>query len=323
MKDHLVTIEDLSVNFYTYKGTVKALDGVNLEIRRREWLGLVGETGCGKSMTALSILNLVPRPGRIISGRIFFDKDGDLLKKTDREMMKIRGEKISMIFQDPSSSLNPVSKVGSQIAETLTHHRGMTGAAALLKATDLLEMVGIPEAEKRRNDYPHLLSGGMKQRVMIAMALACNPKLLIADEPTTNLDVTTQAQILRLLREVGEKIGSSVLLITHNLGVVAENCDRICVMYAGQVVEVTETATLFEDPLHPYTKGLLGSVPKITEKKEWLPSIPGTVPSLVNPPEGCRFRDRCPISCAGSEVKPPLIEVKAGHLVACHEVKKR
>ena len=322
MKDALLTVEDLRVNFYTYRGVVKALDGVNLEIRKGEWFGLLGETGCGKSVTALSIMRLVPPPGRIVSGRIFFDGEGDLLKKSDKEIVKIRGGKIAMIFQDPSSALNPVSKIGFQIAECFIHHHGMKKKASLERAAKLLQMVGIPEADKRKNDYPHLLSGGMKQRVMIAITLACNPKLLIADEPTTNLDVTTQAQILDLLKELGEKFGSSVLLITHNIGVIAETCNRVGVMYAGQVVEVAETTTLFANPLHPYTVGLQSAAPKLDEKREWLPVIPGTVPSLINPPKGCRFKDRCPIASSKCMVKPQLIEVEPEHYVACHEVEK-
>ena len=321
--NELLKMEDVRVNFYTYKGTVQALDNINFDIKKGECLGLVGETGCGKSVSALSIMNLISPPGKIISGKIFLDGEGDLLRKTEDEMRKIRGDKISMIFQDPTSSLNPVLKVGDQISEVLIHHKGMTKAQAYDKTIEILELVGIPSPESRVKDYPHLLSGGMKQRIMIAMAMVCEPQLLIADEPTTNLDVTVQLQILDLMKELQRKYNTAILLITHNLGIVSENCDRVGVMYAGQIVEVAQTKQIFRKPEHPYTTGLLNAIPRIDQKREWLPVIQGMVPGLINPPAGCRFIDRCEFAMEKCNIKPKLEKLEENHFRACYkEVKK-
>ncbi len=318
MSDKLLVVEDLRTYFYTYGGVVKAVDGVTFDVERGETVGLVGETGCGKSTVALSILRLVPPPGRIVSGRIVFGGE-NLLEKSEEEMRKIRGSKISIVFQDPSSSLNPVLKIGDQVSEPLVIHLAMKLKEAWRKALEILKGVGIPDAEKRMVGYPHELSGGMKQRVMIAMALACRPALLIADEPTTNLDVTIQAQILELMKDLQMKYGLSILLITHNLGVVAQMCNRVAVMYAGQLAEFAPVRNIFHEPLHPYTKALLEAIPRVDKRGKKLASIPGSVPNLVDPPPGCRFHPRCPYAreeCRKEE--PPLVEVGSKHVVACH-----
>ena len=318
MSDKLLVVEDLRTYFYTYGGVVKAVDGVTFDVERGETVGLVGETGCGKSTVALSILRLVPPPGRIVSGRIVFGGE-NLLEKSEEEMRKIRGSKISIVFQDPSSSLNPVLKIGDQVSEPLVIHLAMKLKEAWRKALEILKGVGIPDAEKRMVGYPHELSGGMKQRVMIAMALACRPALLIADEPTTNLDVTIQAQILELMKDLQRKYGLSILLITHNLGVVAQMCNRVAVMYAGQLAEFAPVRNIFHEPLHPYTKALLEAIPRVDKRGKKLASIPGSVPNLVDPPPGCRFHPRCPYAreeCRREE--PPLAEVGSKHVVACH-----
>jgi oligopeptide/dipeptide ABC transporter ATP-binding protein len=268
-------------------------------------------------------MNLISPPGKIISGKIFLDGEGDLLRKTEDEMRKIRGDKISMIFQDPTSSLNPVLKVDDQISEVLIHHKDMTKAQAYDKTIEILELVGIPSPESRAKDYPHLLSGGMKQRIMIALAMICEPQLLIADEPTTNLDVTVQLQILDLMKELQRKYNTAILLITHNLGIVSENCDRVGVMYAGQMVEVAQTKQIFRKPEHPYTIGLLNAIPRIDQKREWLPVIQGMVPGLINPPAGCRFIDRCEFAMKKCNIKPKLEKLEENHFRACYkEVKK-
>jgi oligopeptide/dipeptide ABC transporter ATP-binding protein len=317
----LLEVKNLKTYFYTEDGVVRAVDGVSFEVYPGEVLGLVGESGCGKSVTSLSIMRLISKPGRIDEGGIFLDGE-NLLELPEDEMIKVRGNRISMIFQQPQTALNPVFKVGDQLAEVLDVHQDLGKDAGWKRAVALLKMVGVPDPERRAEAYPHELSGGMAQRVMIAMALACVPELLIADEPTTALDVTIQAQILDLMRDLRREMGTSVILITHDLGVVAEMAERVAVMYAGEIVEQTDVNTLFDQPLHPYTQGLIGSIPILGEIKERLDVIPGSVPNLVNLPPGCRFAPRCQARfkyactiCA--EVKPELEEVKPGHLVRC------
>jgi len=289
----LLEVKGLKTYFYTEDGVVRAVDGVNFEVYPGEVLGLVGESGCGKSVTSLSIMRLISKPGRVDAGEILLDGE-DLLKLPEEEMIKVRGNRISMIFQQPQTALNPVFKVGDQLAEVLNVHQDMGKEAGWNRAVALLKMVGVPDPERRAEAYPHELSGGMAQRVMIAMALACVPELLLADEPTTALDVTIQAQILDLIRDMRKEMGTSVILITHDLGVIAETCDEVVVMYAGRVVERRAVVELFEAPRHPYTRGLLDSIPRkgVAHKAE-LPTIEGTVPSLLQPPPGCRFADRC------------------------------
>ncbi len=323
----LLSVRDLVTAFHTDEGTVRAVDGVSFDVRAGGTLGVVGESGCGKSVTALSILRLVQSPpGEIVAGEILFEGK-NLLTLPEREMRALRGEAISMIFQEPMTSLNPVFTIGTQIVEAIRIHRDMDRAAATKRAIEMLELVGIPAAKERIGAYPHELSGGMRQRVMIAMALACEPKLVIADEPTTALDVTIQAQILELLRRLQGKLGMSIVLITHDLGVVAEFVEEIVVMYAGKVVERAAAEALFEQPLHPYTRGLLASVPSYGDnaKKKRLPTIPGVVPDLRELPEGCRFAARCPDVVDGCrESEPPLEEVRAGgRYVACFVAMKK
>ncbi|MGD8474027.1 MAG: ABC transporter ATP-binding protein, partial [Anaerolineae bacterium] len=291
-RDKILDVRDLKTYFYTEDGVVKAVDGVDLHVRRGEVLGLVGESGCGKSVTSFSILRLVGIPGRIVDGAILFEGE-DLLKLPDAGMRTIRGNRISMIFQQPTSCLNPVFKVGAQIAEVLDVHQQFSKEENRQRVVELLQTVGIPEPDKRVNCYPHELSGGMAQRVMIAMALACTPELLIADEPTTALDVTIQAQVLDLLITLRREIGTSIILITHDLGIVAETCERVAVMYAGRIVEEADVETLFANPLHPYTAGLIGSVPVLGQIKDRLQVIPGSVPNLIDLPGGCKFAPRC------------------------------
>ncbi|SDO23787.1 oligopeptide transport system ATP-binding protein [Paenibacillus sp. yr247] len=285
-------VSNLQTYFYMEDGIVKAVDGVDFTIERGETLGIVGESGCGKSITSLSLMRLISSPGKIIDGKIRFNGE-DLLEKTEEEMQRIRGNQISMIFQEPMTSLNPVYSVGEQIAEVLRIHRKMGKREAWEKAVEMLKMVGIPSPEKRAKQEPHELSGGMRQRVMIAIALACNPELLIADEPTTALDVTIQAQILDLLKQLQKKLGTAVIMITHDLGVVAETCDKVVVMYAGKVVEYTDVDSLFENPKHPYTVGLLKSLPRPDGVQETLEAIKGSVPSPFHMPKGCSFEPRC------------------------------
>jgi oligopeptide/dipeptide ABC transporter ATP-binding protein len=318
-KKPVLEIKGLRTQFIMHEGTVTALDGIDLTIYENESVGIVGETGCGKSMTAFSILRLVPRPGRITGGSIRF-KGIELTKLPDDEMRGIRGSRISMIFQDPSTSLDPVFTVGDQLGEVISLHQNIYDKTVLMqKSVQILKLVRIAAAESVIKQYPHELSGGMKQRVMIALALSCSPTLLIADEPTTALDVTIQAQILRLLKEVVGRVGSSMMLITHNLGVVAETCDRVCIMYAGRIVEEAETFELFGEPMHPYTRGLLTAFPKLGEKKEELSVIRGTVPNLMNPFPGCSFVDRCDFATDQCKrARPKMAEVAPGHLVACH-----
>jgi oligopeptide/dipeptide ABC transporter ATP-binding protein len=317
----LLEVKGLKTSFYTRDGVVRAVDGIDFHVDRGEIMGLVGESGCGKSVTSLSILRLVAKPGRVEAGEILFDGQ-DLLKLSDDDMRKIRGDRISMIFQQPTSSLNPVWDVGRQIEEVLRIHRGMKGKAASGRALELLRMVGIPDPQRRLKAFPHELSGGMAQRVMIAMALACEPELLIADEPTTALDVTIQAQILDLMRNLRDETGTAIVLITHDLGVVAEMCDRVAVMYAGEIVEHADVTTLFRHPLHPYTKGLIGSIPVVGAVRDELAVIPGNVPNLVDLPKGCRFAPRCLVRveeevAMATEVHPSLLPLGPGHEVRC------
>ncbi|MCI0652442.1 MAG: ABC transporter ATP-binding protein [Planctomycetes bacterium] len=314
----LLDIRDLCTYFYTDDGVVKAVDGVSYQIRRGETLGVVGESGCGKSVTAMSILRLIPQPpGRIVSGKILFDGK-DLVQLDDRAVRAIRGNRISMIFQEPMTSLNPVFRVGDQIGEALMLHQGLKKSQARMRAINMLARVGIPTPESRVDDYPHQMSGGMKQRVMIAMALACDPALLIADEPTTALDVTIQAQILDLLRELKRERRMAILLITHDLGVIAEMADYVAVMYAGKVVECAPVGDLFRAPRHPYTLGLFRSLPRLGTRKRRLEVIPGNVPNPLAFPSGCKFRPRCPYAEARcAEIEPALESVGPGHTAAC------
>ena len=317
----LLDVRGLRTSFYTSDGVVRAVDGIDFHVERGEIMGLVGESGCGKSVTSLSIMRLVAKPGRVDAGQIIFD-GRDLLTLDGDEMRRIRGDRISMIFQQPQSSLNPVWDVGSQIAEVLEVHRDMRRKQARARALELMKMVGIPDPKRRLTSYPHEMSGGMAQRMMIAMALACEPELLIADEPTTALDVTIQAQILDLIRDLREQTGTAVILITHDLGVVAEMCDRVAVMYAGEIVEHTDTATLFREPRHPYTRGLIDSIPVVGEEREELAVIPGNVPNLVDLPPACRFAPRCVTRVvegvtASTESHPALLPVGPGHEVRC------
>jgi len=316
----LLRVKDLKTYFFTRQGVVKAVDEISFRINRGETFGLVGESGCGKSVTALSIMRLISSPGKIVGGEIFFDGD-NLLKLNEKEMRKIRGKKISMIFQEPMTSLDPVFTIGYEIMESVQLHQGLGKEKAREKAIEILRVVGIPDPEKRVDEYPHELSGGMRQRAMIAMALSCNPTLLIADEPTTALDVTIQAQILRLIDELKEKFSASVMLITHDLGIIAEMCDNVAVMYAGRIMEYTDVDTLFSRPLHPYTKGLNKSIPRLDVEAERLDVIRGLVPNLLDVPLGCPFRPRCDF-CLKRCIKemPKLIEVKDHHLVRCHLV---
>ncbi len=319
----ILDIADLKTWFFTRDGVVRAVSGVSFYVLPGETLAIVGESGCGKSVTALSILRLIPSPpGRIVSGTIRF-AGRDLLGLSEAQMRDVRGNEISMIFQEPMTSLNPVLTIGHQIAETLTLHQGLGRAAALAKSVDMLRLVHIPEAQRRIGEYPHQLSGGMRQRVMIAMALACNPKLLIADEPTTALDVTIQAQILDLMRELKQKIDAAIVLITHDLGVVAEMAQRVVVMYAGHMAEEATVGALFRRPLHPYTKGLLNSVPRLgasldSVRPPRLAEIPGTVPSLKDAIAGCAFAARCAFATDLCQRTMPAFEEKEpGHFAAC------
>ncbi len=312
----LLKVQGLKTYFFTEGGVVQAVDGIDLELRRGETLGIVGESGSGKSVTSLSILRLISMPGRIVEGQITFDGT-NLLDLNDEEMRHIRGNRISMIFQQPTTCLNPVFKVGDQIIEALEIHQGLSGEEARKRCIELLSMVGLPDPPRRMRQYPHELSGGQCQRVMIAMALACNPELLIADEPTTALDVTIQAQILDLMRALREKIDTAIILITHDMGVVAEMADNVVVMYAGQIVEYADVRSIFADPKHPYTQGLLASMPLLGQVRDELNVIPGTVPSLVNPPKGCRFADRCPHRFEKCDEEPQLINVEGGRKVRC------
>jgi peptide/nickel transport system ATP-binding protein len=318
--DHLLEIRGLKTYFATDNGVVHAVDGVDLAIDRGETLGVVGESGCGKTVTAMSVLKLIAMPpGRIVAGQILW-QGRDLVPLTPEEMRPIRSKEIGIVFQEPMTSLNPVYTVGAQIAETVREHEGLGRRAALERAVEMLRLVHIPNPHRRVNDYPHQFSGGMRQRVMIAMALSCNPKLLIADEPTTALDVTIQAQILELITEMKERFGMAVMLITHAMGVVAETAQRVAVMYAGKVVEEAPVGELFSRPRHPYTRGLIRSIPRIDRagRKERLAAIAGIVPSLLEPPPGCRFAARCEFAMpVCNAATPPLRRVATDHEVAC------
>ncbi len=317
----ILKVRNLKTQFFTEGGVVRAVDGVDFSVKRGEVVGIVGESGCGKSVTSLSIMRLIGQPGKIVDGSIVFD-DTDLLALPDSRMMEIRGNRISMIFQQPQSSLNPVFKVGDQLSEVLRIHEDFGREAGQKRAIELLAMVGIPEPESRVNAYPHELSGGMAQRVMIAMALACVPELLIADEPTTALDVTIQAQILDLMRNLREKMETSIILITHDLGVVAEMCDRVHVMYAGRIVEEAPVEELFKRPKHPYTEALIGSTPVLGQADRELTTIPGSVPNLVDLPPGCKFAPRCVARVENqlercTEEEPELKSIAPNHTVRC------
>jgi len=320
VNDALLTIEDLHTHFFTPSGVVKALDGIDLSIKRGQTVGVVGESGCGKTVLSLSILRLIASPpGRIVKGRILFH-DTDLLGLSVQELRKVRGNRISMVFQEPMTALNPVFTIGDQIAEVLLLHQrrqAPTRKQALAMAKDLLATVGIMDPQKRIDDYPHQLSGGMCQRVMIAMALACRPELLIADEPTTALDVTTQAQILALMDQLKAELGSSVMLVTHDLGIVAQSCQDVAVMYLGWVVEYSPVQALFDCPLHPYTKGLLRSVPVVGKQRTRLNAIRGNVPAFTDIPSGCSFRDRCDEAFERCEQIPPVFSPEPGRRVRC------
>lgn len=321
MPEPLLEIRGLKTHFATDDGMVQAVDGVDLVIGRGETVGVVGESGCGKTVTALSVLKLIPMPpGRIVEGEVLW-QGRDLVPLASDEMDAIRAKEIAMVFQEPMTSLNPVYSIGEQIAEVLRRHEGLSRQAALERTVEMLRLVQIPNAERRLRDYPHQFSGGMRQRVMIAMALSCNPKLLIADEPTTALDVTIQAQILELLADMKGRFGMAIMLITHAMGVVAETAQRVVVMYAGKVIEEAPVEQLFANPRHPYTQGLIRSIPRMDRAathKTRLEAIPGVVPSLLNPPPGCRFAARCRYAMAPChDAVPPLREIAAGHKVAC------
>lgn len=316
--DVVLELQSLQTHFFTDMGVAKSVDGVSYQVRAGQTLGVVGESGCGKSVTALSIMGLIPQPaGKIVGGKILFNGK-DISKLSQEEMRSIRGKEIAMIFQEPMTSLNPVYTVGDQIMEMILNHEKVSEEQARERAIQLLTEVGIPSPEKRIDDYPHNMSGGMRQRVMIAMSLACSPKLLLADEPTTALDVTIQAQILDLLNKLQEDRGTAIIMITHDLGVVAETCDHVVVMYAGHVAENADVFSLFENPCHPYTIALFKSIPDLVGAGERLYTIKGMVPSAYNFPQGCRFRDRCEWATEKCLEQPTMEEVSPGHQVACH-----
>jgi oligopeptide/dipeptide ABC transporter ATP-binding protein len=315
--DNLLDVDQLRTYFFTEAGVVKAVDGVSLKVVRGETHGLVGESGSGKSVTALSTLRIVPRPGKIVGGSIAFDGK-DLLALKEKEMRTMRGKSIAIVFQDPMSSLNPLFTIENQICEIIRLHKGANKEEARDAARHLLEMVGIPEADRRLRSYPHELSGGMKQRIAIARALSCEPQLLFADEPTTNLDVTIQAQVLDLMKGLKKELNMTMVMITHDMGIIAEMTQRVTVLYAGQAYETSDTMTLFSKPKHPYTEALLRAVPRLDKKKE-LVSVPGNIPNLIEPPAGCRFHPRCPYAVEVCRQQVPVLEeAEAGHMVACH-----
>ena len=321
MKKYLLEVSNLRTHFYTEAGIVKALDGVTVNAEEKQIIGLVGESGSGKSVTAQSVLRIIPKPGRIIAGSIKYDGE-DLLRKSETDMRKIRGSKMAIVFQDPTTSLNPLYTVGRQLTDILKVHKGLTKREATEIAKDLLEKVAIPEPEKRLKAYPHELSGGMKQRIAIARALACKPRLLFADEPTTNLDVTIQAQVLDLLKQLQKEYGMTMIMITHDMGIVADMADRVTVLYAGKVMEEADTRTLFTEPSHPYTEALLKAVPTVARTKA-LGIIPGNIPNLINPPAGCVFHPRCTYAKEICHKQDPQWEqATVGHYVACHRWKE-
>jgi oligopeptide/dipeptide ABC transporter ATP-binding protein len=314
--DSLLEIRDLKTYFFTEAGVVKAVENATVDVKPKETIGLVGESGSGKTVTALSALRIIPRPGRIVGGSIKFE-GADVLAMSDEEMRKLRGPKMAMVFQDPSSSLNPVYTVEKQLSDILTLHRNLTKKEASERAQYLLELVGIPEPHTRLKAYPHELSGGMKQRIAIARALSCEPTLLFADEPTTNLDVTVQAQVLELMKKLQRDLGMSMVMITHDMGIIADMTERVTIMYAGRAMEAADTKTMFHDPKHPYTEALLAAVPRVDQRKI-LEVIPGNIPNLIEPPSGCVFHPRCKYAkqiC--TDAAPPLEEADKGHLVAC------
>lgn len=317
MSRRLLSVRNLKTSFFTHVGEVKAVRGISFDVNQGEVLGIVGESGSGKSVTSLSIMGLLQHPGRVVDGEIFF-QDQDILSYGKRRMRRVRGKEIAMIFQDPMTSLNPVYTVGNQIMEMLQEHEDIGKGEAKRRAIEMLRMVGIPSPEKRIHNYPHEFSGGMRQRVMIAIALLCDPELLIADEPTTALDVTIQAQILDLLRSINEKLGTSIILITHDLGVVASMVDTVAVMYCGHIVEKADVRTIFQHPLHPYTEGLLRSIPHMDDSQGDLATIEGSVPSIYHMPEGCAFHNRC--ACCRkicTQKQPPLLTLDGEHTVQC------
>ncbi len=319
-EDILLEINGLRTYFFTEEGVVKAIESIDLVVYKSETLGLVGESGSGKSVTALSILGIVPDPpGKILQGEVIFHGQ-DLRKLSDSDMRKIRGNQIAMIFQDPMTSLNPVFTVGDQISEAIMLHQKVTKKEAREKSIKIMSLVGIPSADERVDNYPFEFSGGMRQRVMIAMALSCNPELLIADEPSTSLDVTIQAQILELLKATSEEFDMSIILITHDMGVIAEMCDRVAVMYAGYICESGDIMIIFKSPYHPYTRGLLGAIPRPDAEREDLTIIRGAIPNLINPPSACRFHPRCDYWMEGlcESVLPEVLEIESGHKVRCH-----
>ncbi len=318
MNKPILEIKGLKTHFFTYNGVVRAVDGIDLTVNRNQVVGIVGETGCGKSVTVRSTMGLVPEPGRIVAGRILLDNES-LLEKDIAELRRIRGSRMSMIFQNPLTSLNPVFTIGSQVGHVISIHQGQKKQAARQRAVEVFEQVRLPDPDRLLDKYPHELSGGMLQRVMIAMALSCRPEVLIADEPTTALDVTIQAQILSLMLQMKEKTGTAIIIITHDLGVVAETCDRVAVMYAGLIVERGPVQAIFDEPLHPYTEGLLASLPGQHETGDELRTIDGLVPDLIRPPYGCRFHPRCPIAEKVCQEKvPELLEKTGRRAVACH-----
>ena len=318
MSENILEVNGLKTHFYTEAGVVLAVDGVSFNVIKGETLGLVGESGSGKSVTALSVLRLVPRPGRIIEGKINFQGE-DILQKTEEEMRSMRGERMAIIFQDPISSLNPVYSVESQLGDIINTHQKLSTEETRDRIEQILQMVGIPEPQVRMREYPHQFSGGMKQRVAIARALTCEPALLFADEPTTNLDVTIQAQVLDLMKDLKDRLGMSMVMITHDMGIIADITSRVVVLYAGRVCEIAPTPVLYEHPRHPYTEALLAAVPRIDKKKK-LELIGGNIPNLITPPSGCRFHPRCTYAQSGCKERiPELQELEAGHFVACHE----
>jgi oligopeptide/dipeptide ABC transporter ATP-binding protein len=323
LPEEIIRVEGLSTCFYTEEGVVKALDDVSFSIGKGEILGLVGETGCGKSVTATSILRLIPSPpGRIVSGKILFGGK-DLLRISEAEMRRIRGKGISMIFQDPMSSLNPVLRVGFQVLEAILAHEQVVIQKGIDRVIEMFRRVNIPDPEETTKRYPHQFSGGMRQRTMIAMALCSSPKLLIADEPTTALDVSIQAQILSLIKKLQTDLSSSILLISHDLGVIATMAQKVAIMYAGNIVEHGKAEDIFGKPLHPYTKGLLGAIPKLDRDEEWLEMIEGTLPDMIDPPSGCKFHPRCSLSSLRcQQEKPAMTEIENGHRVACYEYRR-
>lgn len=321
MSDKLLDVRDLVIEYVTDDGTVHAVNHVDLQIGRGETLGLVGETGAGKTTIALSLLGLIPNPpGRVCQGEIIFEGE-DITQKSDREMLKIRGDKISMIFQDPMTALNPIDTVGDQICETIRLHEKISAADAVKRACNALELVGIPA--ERYGDYPHQFSGGMKQRIVIAIALACHPELLIADEPTTALDVTIQAQVLEMMNQLKKDLGTSMLMITHDLGIVAEMCEKVAIIYAGEIVEFGTVEQIFDHHRHPYTEGLFGSLPGLDDTRERLSPIPGLMPDPTNLPEGCKFNTRCPYCTEECQKEQKLVDIGDGHVVRCTKWKER